>query len=437
MDSLLNPNRPPVFCPGCAHERVVHALDKAFSKLGLAGNRIALVSDIGCSGLFDTFFNTHAFHGLHGRALTYASGLKMARPDLRVVVTMGDGGLGIGGAHLLSACRRNLDISLLVLNNFNYGMTGGQCSATTPPTARVGSGFLNQLEKPLDICQVAGAAGAAWLKRASAYQTDLPELLAEAVSFDGFSLIDIHGVCPGRYSRRNSLSPKDIAASLERLPPIEELARGNQRQEYASHYQELAATQAVIEAPEAVEPRYPPRFSGRKAILFLGRAGQRVVTAAEILGLAGMAGGLHASQKSDYPITVLRGHSVSELVLSDAPVEYTGIEQPDIAIALAPEGVARRKSQLEKLNADARVIQEQSVSVPDSPGCRMKLDFKGQGIRSRDWALASLAVLAAQGEILGPETLEAGLRARFSGQVLETAIQLVCQVYEMIDRQPD
>jgi 2-oxoglutarate ferredoxin oxidoreductase subunit beta len=101
--------------------------------MGLSRQQVVIVSDIGCSGLFDTFFNTHAFHGLHGRALTYATGLKMARPDLKVVVTMGDGGLGIGGAHLLSTCRRNIDLTLLVLNNFNYGMTGGQCSSTTPP----------------------------------------------------------------------------------------------------------------------------------------------------------------------------------------------------------------------------------------------------------------------------------------------------------------
>ena len=159
MDSLLNNNRPPVFCPGCAHERVVHALDKAFQNMGLNGQQIVMVSDIGCSGLFDTFFNTHAFHGLHGRALTYATGLKMARPDLHVVVTMGDGGLGIGGAHLLAACRRNLDLTLLVLNNFNFGMTGGQFSATTPPDAEVGSGFLNQLERPWTFARWPGPPG--------------------------------------------------------------------------------------------------------------------------------------------------------------------------------------------------------------------------------------------------------------------------------------
>ena len=123
--------------------------------MGLTGDQIAIVSDIGCSGLFDTFFNTHAFHGLHGRALTYAAGIKMAQPEVHVIVTMGDGGQGIGGAHLLAASRRNLNLTLLVLNNFNFGMTGGQFSVTTPTNAMVGSGFLNQMERPLDICQVA------------------------------------------------------------------------------------------------------------------------------------------------------------------------------------------------------------------------------------------------------------------------------------------
>jgi pyruvate/2-oxoacid:ferredoxin oxidoreductase beta subunit len=98
MDSLLNTGRPPVFCPACSHERIVTALDKAFSGMGLSGDQIVIVTDIGCSGLFDTFFHTHAFHGLHGRALTYAAGLKLSRPDLNVIVTMGDGGLGIGGS---------------------------------------------------------------------------------------------------------------------------------------------------------------------------------------------------------------------------------------------------------------------------------------------------------------------------------------------------
>jgi len=108
MTSFLNENRPPVFCPGCTHQNITKGLDKALIELGLPADKTVIVSDIGCSGLFDTFFNVHAHHGLHGRALTYASGLKLADPELNVIVTMGDGGLGIGGAHVMASCRRNL-----------------------------------------------------------------------------------------------------------------------------------------------------------------------------------------------------------------------------------------------------------------------------------------------------------------------------------------
>ncbi len=178
--------------------------------MGYTGKDAVIVTDIGCSGFFDTFFNTHAFHGLHGRALTCATRIKMARPDLNVIVTMGDGGLGFGGAHVLSTCGRNIDLKLLVLNNFNYGMTGGQCSSTTPRDAVVGSGFLNKIEKPMDICQVAGTAGAPYVSRVSTYDKGRIGELKTAIAFEGFSLVDTWGICPGCYSRRNKLSPKKI-----------------------------------------------------------------------------------------------------------------------------------------------------------------------------------------------------------------------------------
>jgi 2-oxoglutarate/2-oxoacid ferredoxin oxidoreductase subunit beta len=180
-----------------------------------------MVSDIGCSGLFDTFFNTHAFHGLHGRALTYATGLKLARPELNVVVTMGDGGMGIGGAHFLSACRRNLDLTLLVLNNFNFGMTGGQYSATTPGGAQVGSSFLNRLDRPLDVCDVARTAGATYVTRCSSYRKDLPEEIERAIRHEGFSVLDIWGICTGRYIKKNKLTPQMIEEDLQKLQPLE------------------------------------------------------------------------------------------------------------------------------------------------------------------------------------------------------------------------
>jgi 2-oxoglutarate ferredoxin oxidoreductase subunit beta len=259
MSSLINTSRPPVFCPGCSHERIVHSLEKAMARMGVAGSEVVIVSDIGCSGLFDTFFNTHAFHGLHGRALTYATGLKMARPDLKVIVTMGDGGLGIGGAHVLSTCRRNIDLTLLILNNFNYGMTGGQCSSTTPQEAVVGSGFLNRLEKPIDICKVTAAAGAAFVTRTSSYAPDLVDEMVAAIDYEGFSVVDMWGMCPGRYTKRNKLTPKRIEAELADLPRFQGPVPENQRQEYGRGYREVAGQLPTPPWPAEIEARFSCR----------------------------------------------------------------------------------------------------------------------------------------------------------------------------------
>ena len=426
MTSFLNSDRPPVFCPGCAHERVVQALDQALVNLGLTGPNVALVSDIGCSGLFDTFFNTHAFHGLHGRALTYATGLKMARPDLRVIVTMGDGGLGIGGAHVLSTCRRNIDLTLLVLNNFNYGMTGGQFSTTTPPEAQVNSGFLNRLEKPLDICQVAGAAGAPHLTRTSAYRKSLVYELEQAIRFTGFSVVDIHGVCPGRYSKLNRLNPDLIEQGLEKLPSLEHFQQSNQRAEYSREYRREAAGQPLEKHPLRIEATIAPLArTGRREVVFLGSAGQRVVSAGEILCLAGLTAGLRATQKNDYPITVLRGHSISETIISDAEIDYTGITSPSLILALAPEGVARRIKMLHGLPPHTLVIAARDAEFPPLDHEIMEVDFQSLKIKNTDRALAALTLMASKHLVLNPEMLESALRLRFSGETLKTTLELV------------
>ena len=428
MTSLLNISRPPVFCPGCAHEKVTVALDKAFENMNLKGNEVVIVSDIGCSGLFDTFFNTHALHGLHGRALTYATGIKMARPDLKVIVTMGDGGLGIGGAHVLSTCRRNIDLTLLILNNFNYGMTGGQSSCTTPQDARVGSGFLNQLDKPLDVSRVAISAGAGYVTRTSAYQKDLACEIEQAIGFEGFSVIDIWGVCPGRYTKRNKLTPATIAESLAELPAVQGVVAENRRKEYGNHYREKAAEQAPASPPARIEGRFPPLEDSRQEVVLLGSAGQRIVTAGEILCLAGISAGLQATQKNDYPITVLRGHSISELVLSGGRIGYTGIQRPNIVFAFAKEGVARRKAMFKKLTENCLVVQVKGVDLPPCRAERVEVDFKAQKIKSQDWALAGLALTAKMHRVITPEMLKAAVGIRFKGKIRESAMELIDRV---------
>jgi len=428
MDSLINTGRPPVFCPGCSHDKITHALDKALQSMGLDGDRVVIVSDIGCSGLFDTSFNTHAFHGLHGRALTYATGMKMARPDLKVIVTMGDGGLGIGGAHVLSTCRRNIDLTLLVLNNFNYGMTGGQCSSTTPQDAVVGSGFLNKLEKPVDICDVAVSAGAGYVTRASSYQKDLPEEMARAIGFEGFSLMDMWGVCPGRYTKRNKLTPKTIDESIGNLPKIQGPVEKNARKEYSAFYRETASQLAPASPPEKIEKTFKAPHTKRQEVVILGSAGQRIVTAGEILCLSGITAGLHATQKNDYPITVLRGHSVSELVLSKARVGFTGIDNPGVIFALANEGVGRRKKMVAGLKKDTLAIKAKGIDLPESEAEIIEIDFKARKIKSPDRALASLAVMAKKNRVISLDMLKAALEIRFKGKTLEASLSLVDRV---------
>lgn len=425
MDSLLNSKRPSVFCPGCSHEQVLHALDQALVHMGFSGKDVVIVSDIGCSGLFDTFFNTHAFHGLHGRALTYATGIKMARPDLKVVVTMGDGGLGIGGAHVLSTCRRNIDLTLLVLNNFNYGMTGGQCSSTTPQDAIVGSGFLNKLEKPLDICQVAGAAGAPYVDRISTYDKGLVESLEAAMAFDGFSLVDIWGICPGRYTRRNKITPKNIETDLAKLPELSDYKSSNGRSEYGKAYRQEAAKLPPVTDLLRIQKSCNAPQPGRLEVVVLGSAGQRIITAGELLCLAGAAAGCHAAQKSDYPITVMRGHSVSDIILSDTEIEYTGITNPSVVIALAPEGVNRRKKMLANLSPEALGIKASGVELPECQASIVEIDFKAEKLKSHDWALVALAILAQQNKVLTMDMLKAALKLRFKAGQYETAVAMV------------
>lgn len=428
MSSLLNTARPPVFCPGCTHEQIVIALDRALQQLPGAGDKTVIVSDIGCSGLFDVFFHTHAFHGLHGRALTYALGLKMARPELHVIVTMGDGGLGIGGAHIQSACRKNADLTLLVLNNFNFGMTGGQHSATTPSEAATTSGFLNSLESPLDICRLAEAAGAPFVLRCSGLEKGLVDNLIKAIDYDGFAVVDIWGVCPGRYTRKNKFGPGEIREKLEALPVYTGVIKENERQEYGQNYRQKAASLPEPPPLLVVDKKYNPPQWQKEQILILGSAGQRIVTAGELLCLAAMSGGLMVTQKNDYDITVLKGPSVSEIIVWPGEVGYTGIDAADVVVVISDEGVRRRRGAFAAMSDQALIIAAADATLPESPAEVIKVDFKAWKIAGRDRALAALAVLAVSNRVINIPMLKTAIAKRFPEGLAEQALELVSSV---------
>ena len=430
MNSYLNKNRPPVYCPGCTHDRITKGLDKAFAGMGLPAEDIVIVTDIGCSGLFDTFFNVHALHGIHGRALTYASGLKLANPDLKVIVTMGDGGLGIGGAHVLAACRRNLDITLIVLNNFNFGMTGGQYSATTPTDAVVGSHFLNQAEIPLDICAIAESAGATYIDRCSGHDSDLPEKIIKAVEHKGFSLVETLGMCTGRYTKRNPLTPKTIDTLIAEMPERSGVVETNRRPEYGERYAALSAEHNTF--PEAVNIEKQLDLPGyeRREVVILGSAGMRIVTAGDIVCYSGLCAGMNVSMKNDYNITVLRGQSVSEILISPDPIGYTGIESPAVVMALSDEGVARRKAIFAGLEPDAFVVKEKTVDIPETKAVVFEVDFKELKIKKQDWALAALGIIAKKNKAITREMLGFAVSARFNKKVAGIAMETIEKMYE-------
>jgi len=307
-------------------------------------------------------------------------------------------------------------------------MTGGQFSATTPPDAQVGSGFLNRIERPLDICQLACSAGATYATRCSAYKKDLAEEIERAIRHEGFSVLDIWGVCTGQYSKQNKLTPQVIDETIAKLPPREGVVENNTRKEYGKHYREVAKSQKPAKPPAIIEAKFKPPEAGRQEVIILGDAGQRIITAGDILCLAGLTAGLKVTQKNEYNITVLRGPSISEVILSPEDIGFTGIDRPAAIMAIGQEGVDRRAYLFDHLDKDTLIIQAHGVEVPAGNAKVHRADFKGQRIKTHDWALASLSILAKLNKVISLQMLRSALEARFKDPVLASTLDLVDRV---------
>ncbi|MBI4694295.1 MAG: 2-oxoacid:ferredoxin oxidoreductase subunit beta [Gammaproteobacteria bacterium] len=198
---------PHFMCPGCGHGIALRALLWAVHELGIAKDKLAVVSGIGCSGRVGAYIDANTYHTTHGRPLAFATGLALARPDLKVVVITGDGDcLAIGGNHLLHACRRNLDLTCLMFNNEVYGMTGGQVSPTTSATRLTTTTPTGNAEPVFDACRIAEAAGASFVGREVTRQVPaLKNLIKSAMSHVGFSFVEVISDCTEIYGRKNDL----------------------------------------------------------------------------------------------------------------------------------------------------------------------------------------------------------------------------------------
>jgi 2-oxoglutarate ferredoxin oxidoreductase subunit beta len=196
---------PHVWCPGCGLGIVLGSLIRAIDKLKIDKDDIVMVSGIGCTGRLPVYVDFNTLHTTHGRALSFATGVKLAKPKLKVIAVMGDGdALAIGGNHFIHSARRNIGITAIVVNNFIYGMTGGQYSPTTPENDLASTAPYGHIERPFDTCKLAIASGAPFVARGTVYHTTgLDRLFEQALSKNLFSVVEVMSHCPTYYGRRN------------------------------------------------------------------------------------------------------------------------------------------------------------------------------------------------------------------------------------------
>ena len=215
FDSAVNPveqflrsdRMPHIWCPGCGIGTTVNCFSRALLQAKLDLSKVAVVSGIGCTGRVAGYVQFDSFHTTHGRAIPFATGLKLANPDLTVVVYSGDGDLiSIGGNHFIHAARRNVDLKIVCLNNFTYGMTGGQVGPTTPVGAISTTTPYGCFEQPFNLPYLAESSGAVYVARWTSFHVrQLTHAMGEALRKKGFSFIEILSPCPTLYERRNRL----------------------------------------------------------------------------------------------------------------------------------------------------------------------------------------------------------------------------------------
>ncbi|HED00846.1 MAG TPA: hypothetical protein ENN18_10795 [Proteobacteria bacterium] len=409
-DLLLRKERiPHIWCPGCGLGSVLSALVDALKSSGLDFKNVAVVSGIGCTGRAAGYLNLDSFHTTHGRAIPYATGLKLANPDLTVIVFSGDGDLAaIGGNHLIHAARRNVDIKVICVNNFNYGMTGGQGGPTTPRLARTTTTIYGNTEKPFNLVHLMAACGAPYVARwTSAHPHYMKIAMGEMLKKDGFSFLEVIAPCPTNFGRRNKLREIKLLqrfleqAILEAQPDIAKadieldspILCGKfvdlERPSYLAALKETVSAKVKVydfrgdgrvpleEAPvkpaAAKAPGKPAEVPSERPIIqrpvqikLAGLGGQGIGLCGLIIGrAAAIFDHNQAVYTQEYSPEARGGASASSIIIASGQIHTPYVTEPDIMVIMA-QG-AYNKYQKDVRPGSRLIIDKDLVRPKDLP----------------------------------------------------------------------
>lgn len=389
--SVANPfatGAPDPWCPGCGHTAVVRALLEALAR-SYRPQDVVLVTDIGCIGMADAQFSCHTVHGLHGRGPALAAGIAITRPrpEMKVVALMGDGGAAIGLQHLMECARLNAEMTLVVCNNQNYGMTGGQHSAYTMQGVKTVTTPEGMAQSPFALCEMLAPLGV-MRSRLLATSKKLADVLAASLAHRGFALVETMNYCPSYSGKMNPdrLTPR----AMEDFFSAQGLAFGTFPATTTAPPFNFVAT------PRSRPPQVTPllhgnALAGQVRILLAGSAGEGVQSAAEVFAQAALRSGLEAVVRGEYPVTVGKGFSAAYLLLSAEPVLSPAGETWDFALVTSGDGLRFARPRLPQtrtvvLDSSLAPPAGEEVAAASAPASVEQVDFRRHGSRSAAFA---------------------------------------------------
>lgn len=411
------------FCKGCGHAHIVRHLDAALVKLQLDPSKVCLVTDIGCIGLADPLFaQIHTVHTTHGRSTAFATGIELTDSiiggsKLKTIVLIGDGGATIGLQHLVQAALLNVDITVLICNNFLYGMTGGQNSAFSPLEFVTSTTPWGNFIPPLDFTGLMVSSKAGFVERISSTDRRLSNVIANAITHPGFAVIEILEICPEYAVPMNvdvsSLLPKK---SLSDEHPESFPVTGERREKFSEMYRRKVMSAKPRKRPrrETIVPQQCPHaLHSPVRIVVAGTAGERVQSAAGILAEAAVRCGLNITQKNDNPVTQGSGFSLSEVCLSPNPIHYTGVDNPDAVLVVSQDGLRElsMNGTFDRVTEETILVFDCDLPLGDTAGRKHEFPFRKE-FGTRQAALAATSYYVQLTEIVPiPAFLEV-LKAR-------------------------